>query len=65
VFLGASTYGGGRPDVAAIHGEGFNDSGYGLMVQGLTPGNYDLAVFAWSNVSGGFVPAQVVRVTAR
>jgi hypothetical protein len=65
VFLGAATYGGGRPDVAAIHGEGFRDSGYGLVVQGLTPGNYDLAVFAWSYVSGGFVPARVVRVTAR
>ena len=65
VFLGAATYGGGRPDVAAIHGERFRDAGFGLLVHGLVPGDYDLAVFAWSNVSGGFVPAQVVRVTAR
>jgi len=65
VFLGTAMYGGVRPDVAAIHGDQFRDSGYGLLVQGLVPGNYDLAVFAWSNVSGGFVPAPVVRVTAR
>ena len=65
VFLGAATSGGGRPDVSAIHGERFRDAGFGLLVRGLLPGDYDLAVFAWSNVSGGFVPAQVVRVTAR
>ena len=65
VFLGTATYGGARPDVAAVHGDQFRDSGFGVLVQGLTPGNYDLAVFAWSGVSGGFVPAQVVRVTAR
>jgi hypothetical protein len=65
VFLGTAAHGGARPDVAAIHGDQFRDAGYGLMVQGLTPGNYDLAVFAWSNVSGDFVPAQVVRITAR
>ncbi len=65
VFLGTATYGGVRPDVAAIHGDQFSESGYGLVVRGLVPGNYDLAVFAWSNVSGGFVPATVVRITAR
>jgi hypothetical protein len=65
VFLGAAALGGVRPDVAAVHGERFRESGYGLTVHGLAPGHYDLAVFAWSDVSGGFVPAQVVRVTAR
>lgn len=65
VFLGTATYAGARPDVAAIHGAQFRDSGFGLVIQGLTPGNYDLAVFAWSSVSGGFVPAQVARVTVR
>jgi hypothetical protein len=65
VFLGTATYGGVRPDVDAIHGDQFRESGYGLVVQGLAPGNYDVAVFAWSNVSGGFVPATVVRITAR
>ena len=34
VFLGAAGYGGARPDVAAVHGEQFRDSGFGLLVQG-------------------------------
>ena len=65
IFLGTTTQGGARPDVAAVHGDQFRDAGWGLSVQGLTPGNYDLAVFAWSSVTGGFVPAQVVRLTVR
>ena len=65
VFLGTTNYGGVRPDVAAVHGEQFKDSGFGLHVQGLPHGHYDLAVFAWSTVTGSFVPAQVVRATVR
>jgi hypothetical protein len=65
IFVGAATYGGARPDVAAVHGDQFRDSGYGLMIQGLTPGNYDLAVFAWVTDLGDFAPAKVVRVTIR
>ena len=65
IFVGAAGYGGRRPDVAAIFGERFRDSGYGILVYGLPPGSYDLAVFASSTVSGGFVPARVVRVTVR
>ena len=42
-----------------------NDPGFGLVVQGLTPGNYDLAVFAWSTERADFVPAGTVRVTIR
>jgi hypothetical protein len=63
IFVGAAGYGGRRPDVAAIFGDRFRDSGYGILVYGLPPGSYDLAVFASSTVSGGFVPARVVRVT--
>ena len=65
IFVGAADYGGARPDVAAIYGERFRKSGYGLRVEGLAPGTYDLAVFAYSTVSGGFAPAKVVRVTIR
>ena len=65
VFLGAAATGGTRPDVAAIHGARYRDSGFGLIVQGLAHGNYDLAVFAWSNERGDFAPAKVVRVTVR
>jgi hypothetical protein len=65
IFLGPATYGFIRPDVAAVHGARYHDSGFGLLIQGLVPGHYDLAVVAWSAVSGGFVPAQVVRIAAR
>ena len=65
VFLGTPTLGGARPDVAAVHGDEFHQTGFGLMVQGLSAGNYDLAVFPWSNVTGGFAPPNVVRVTVR
>jgi hypothetical protein len=65
IFIGATAYGGARPDVAAIFGEQFRNSGYGLTVDALPPGTYDLAVFAWSTVTGGFVPAKTVRVTVR
>jgi hypothetical protein len=59
IFLGATDYGGVRPDVAAVYGEQFRKSGYGLMVHGLEPGRYDLAVFAWSIATQDFLPAVV------
>jgi hypothetical protein len=65
IFVGAADYGGARPDVAAIYGERFLHAGYGLRVQGIAPGTYDLAVFAYSTVRGRFVPAKVARVTVR
>jgi len=65
IFLGTPDYGGARPDVAAVHGDRFGESGYGMMVDGLAPGTYDLAVFPWSNVSGSFAPPKIVRVTIR
>jgi sugar lactone lactonase YvrE len=64
-FLGAATYGGARPDVGAVFGDRFTPSSYGIGVEGLAPGTYDLAVFAWSTVQGRFVPAKVVRVAVR
>ena len=65
IWIGAAAYGGARPDVAAIYGDRFRDTGYGIIVRGLAPGTYDLAVFAYSTVAGGFVPAKTVRVTVR
>ena len=65
VFLGTASLGGARPDVAAVYGERFRHSGYGINVSGLAPGGYDVAVFAWSTVTGGFVPAKTVRVHVR
>lgn len=65
LFVGQATSGGARPDVAAVHGDGFRASGYSLTVTDLGAGTYDVAVFAHSRVRGGFVPARVVRVTVR
>jgi hypothetical protein len=65
IFVGAATYGGARPDVAAVYGDRFLTTGYGITVQGLAPGTYDLAVFAYSTVTGGFGPAKTVRVTVK
>jgi hypothetical protein len=39
------------------------NSGYGIIVNGLAPGTYDLAVFAYSTVVNNFTAAKVVRVT--
>ena len=65
VFLGTPRLGGARPDVAAVHGDEFHRTGFWLTVQGLSAGDYDLAVFPWSNVTGGFAPPNIVRVTVR
>lgn len=65
IFLGPASVRGQRPDVGAIYGETFEASGYGLSVEALAPGRYDLAVFAWSSVKHDFVPARTVRVTVR
>ena len=65
MFLGPAIYGGARPDVAAVYGDRFRDTGYGMVVTGLAPGAYDVAVFAFSTVRGNFAPAKVVRVIVR
>ncbi|MEO6212365.1 MAG: hypothetical protein ABIP65_01940 [Vicinamibacterales bacterium] len=48
-----------------MYGERFASTGYGIRIQGLEPGNYDIAVVAYSTVTGGFGPAKVVRITVR
>ena len=65
IFLGVPTYGGHRPDVAAVHGDQFGDSGFDLDVRGLAPGTYDLQVFPWSNVTASFAVPGVVRVSVK
>jgi hypothetical protein len=62
IFLGATAYGGRRPDVAAIFCKRFLRSGYAITVDSLPAGSYDLAVFAWSTATGGFAPAKLARV---
>jgi hypothetical protein len=65
IWLGVAAYSGARPDVAGIYGDRFLRSGYGLRVQDLAPGTYDVAVFAYSTVLNGFTAAKTARVTVR
>jgi hypothetical protein len=65
IFIGVPSYGGHRPDVAAVHGDQFRDSGFDLEVRGLAAGTYDLQVFPWSSVTGSFAVPAVVRVTVK
>jgi hypothetical protein len=53
-----------RPDVAAYLGDQFRHSGFNMMV-GLSPGTWDLYVFAHSLVSNAFDNTKIVRVTVR
>ena len=65
IFLGAARTGDPREDVGRIFGSRFMASGYELIVNGLAPGTYDIAVFAWSTVMQNFAPARTVRVVIR
>jgi hypothetical protein len=65
IFLGATTLTGERPDVKSIYGERARHSGYGLTVDALPPGTYDLAVFGWSTETRDFLPASTRRIIVR
>ena len=60
-----AAYGAGRPDVAAIFGGRFTNSGFSLTTSGgLAPGAYTLVVFVHSTASGTF-SAQTRDITIR
>jgi len=61
-FVGAD-YGRPRPDVGALFGPSFTNSGYSVSVRGLTPGAYQLIAFALSVRTGQFSIARAVAVT--
>jgi YVTN family beta-propeller protein len=63
-FVGAAAQT-ARPDVAAIYGNQFLDSGFLLRGATLPAGTYDLVVFARSTVTGGFDTVRVVRITVQ
>jgi hypothetical protein len=53
-FLGEATLGIARPDVAGAYGTAFSRAGFGMIAKGLSPGMYDLTVYAHSAVTGNF-----------
>ena len=51
--------------MAAIYGEAFARSSYGLVANPLAPDTYDLVVYPHRAATGAFEGAQVTRVTVR
>jgi hypothetical protein len=64
LFLGVASYGTSRPDVGAIFGGQFTNSGYVLFVPGLPPGSYVVAAYAHSTAAGTFNNVKSAVVTA-
>jgi hypothetical protein len=64
VFLGVAAQW-SRPDVAAVFGEQFRDSGYHLTAGGLAPGSYDVVVYARSTLTGTFNNAHGFRLNVQ
>jgi hypothetical protein len=53
-FLGGVPYGGPRPDIAALHGSGYLNSGFTGSISGLSAGTYRLDVYGHSTKTGAF-----------
>ena len=64
VFVNQGTPG-ARPDVGAVFGSQFTNSGYTVVINGLTPGQHDLGVYARSTVSGTFNQVKFARITVQ
>src|SRR5262249_26937411 len=64
LFLGVAAYGGPRPDVAALYGADFMNSGFSLSTNTLSPGSYRIAVFARNSFDGSF-SAATTEITVR
>jgi hypothetical protein len=56
VFVDVASYGGTRTDVGAAFGAQFTNSGFTLSASGLPAGTYQIVVYAYSTVAGGFNP---------
>ena len=63
LFAGAATLGDPRPDVAAIYGGQFTNSGFHLTVTGLPAGGYTLVVFVNGSLTATFNDRRLVHVT--
>lgn len=63
IFLGTPEYGFARPDVGSIFGPQFTSCGFNLAVKSLSPGSYQIVVYARSTVTGSFSQFRVVTVS--
>ena len=63
VYVGSGSYGLSRPDVGAIFGARFTNSGYHHTITGLGPGNYLLGVFAHSTLGGTYSIVKTLHFT--
>jgi hypothetical protein len=61
-FLG-NNYFGARPDVGAVFGSQFDNSGFSLSVSGLPAGPHRIVAYVWSARVGRFIQTQSVDVT--
>jgi hypothetical protein len=62
IFVGSASLGIPRPDVGAIFGSQFTNSGYFQTLGGLPPGGYTLGVYAHSTVTNSFSQARFVTI---
>jgi hypothetical protein len=62
IFVGAN-YGGARPDVGAVFGPAFTNSGFHLDVTNFPPGSYYLVAYARDTVTGTFSIQRGAAVT--
>jgi glucose/arabinose dehydrogenase len=65
ISLGIPAYGISRPDIAAVVGAQYQNSGFSLTVSALAPGTYDVAIVSRSTVTGTYSAAHVIRLTVQ
>jgi hypothetical protein len=63
VYIGMASLGWARPDVGAVLGSQFTNSGFHFTVTGATPGNFVLGVYAHSTVTNTFSIVKTVPFT--
>jgi len=63
VFMGIGSYGSSRPDVAAIFGSRFTNSGYHFTITGMGPGSGVLAVYAHSTATHAYSVVKTIPFT--
>jgi len=65
-FVGAVTPNLPRADVGAAYGNArWNNSGFSIPVNGLSPGTYDLVLYTHRQSSGAFENIKIIRVTVQ